>query len=411
MMKVTADQGVDRRSLLLGGAATAAVAVALGARPSTADAATPIREFSVVEFGGATGDGTTDDTAAFQRTINAARDAYGTVVIPTPAVNYRIASTLTITPKAGESQGFVNFRGESAFYSQIAYTGTGACFQSTGWKRSTIQNVKVRLPDSANGVDVWSIDGDATHSTTGNLTFIGCDVTGNAPAGCAGWVLGGRASGIDVSFIDWLNCHVGWGNPYSSNIGFANLGSNSLGHNWFGCDTVACAAGWTNRRGTKAGNASMHLFACSGGYNAVDMQFTAAEATFMVHGGRFEHGRRFLDTGSSSGRQSKCVSLESLTIGAYTPSDGIVFNVGNAGHLKLDHVTAYTLTTAGFGSSFIRLLTGSGGYGSLQVRGCHWPASDPFYTVAGGNWRVKVEGCTKMASGIDFQTAGFFTDR
>jgi hypothetical protein len=400
----------SRRSFLAAGATLGAGAYAL--TPHRAHAATIVtREFSVVEYGGATGDGATDDTAAFQRTIDAARDAYGTVVIPAPPNTYKIASTLTIEPKTGESQGFVNFRGEGAYFAQITYTGTGSVFKATGWKRSSIQNIRIRLPNIANNVWGWDIDGDSAHPTTGNLTFINCDVTGDTPTNCAGFVLGGRNNGIDVSFCHYVNCHTGWGN-YSSNQGFVNAGSNSLAHQWFGCDTVGCNGAWSNRLPTgKAGNASMHLFGCNGGYNQVDLQITASEGSFLIHGGRFEHGRRFLDTGSSNGRQSTAITLEGLTLGAYAPSDGIVFNMGNAGHLKIDHVTAYPGNPNPFASNFVRLMTGSSGYGSLQVRGCHWYANDPFYTIISGNWRTKIEGCTKMASATDFQSAGFFTDQ
>jgi hypothetical protein len=385
----------------------------LGLRGVSAEAATR-PPFDVTAYG-ATGDGSTDDTAAFQAAIHAAVAASGTLLIPAPSVHYRLTSPLIIEPPSG-AQCHMHIAAESADYSQIVYTGASAVFRSTGWKRSTVSNVKIRLADSTDGVIGWDIDGDAARPSTSNLTFVGCDVTGVDPANPVGWGLGCRSgdAGIDISFVDWVNCNVGFNNA-NGGVGFANEGSNSLVHSWFGCQTDNCGAGWSNRHAGHAGNSSMYLYGCAGGYNECDLQFTASEGTFTCLGGRFEHGKRFLDTGGGGGRFSKAVHIAAVTIAAYAPPDGIVVNVEQAAKIFFGEVIAYPGGAVPFGATMFRLHTASGadgGYGTLHLRGCHMACSaDPPYTIVAGNWRTKVQGCTRMVSGTDFQTAGFFTER
>lgn len=361
---------------------------------------------------GAVGNGTADDTSAFQAAITAACAASGTVLIPRPSANYKITSTLVITPPSG-SQVFMNIIGESPLYYSIAYSGTGPCFQSTGWKRSTIQNVRIRLADSTTGAQGWDIDGDASHFSTSHLTFINCDVTGATPTNPIGFILGNRSSGVtgvDISFIDWINCDVGF-DSVNGGVGWASVGTNSLVHRWFGCSTSFCSAGWTNSANSKSGNAGMWLYGIGGGFNDVDLRFTASEGSFGLWGGRFEHGKRLLDLAGSGGRQSKLVTIDNIIVGAYAPADNIVFNAACAAHITVQNSFFYPTTSTNFTAAFVTVTTGSSGYGSVAFRDCHLAANDPFVTVSAGNWKVTVDGCSKMVSGTDFQTTAFFQER
>ena len=60
---------------------------------------------NVKDFG-ARGNGSTDDTAAFQAAINAARG--GKLFIPQPAENYPISDTLTLQPPGADTQVFMD---------------------------------------------------------------------------------------------------------------------------------------------------------------------------------------------------------------------------------------------------------------------------------------------------------------
>jgi hypothetical protein len=78
---------------------------------------TPSYVFNVKTYG-AVGDGTADDTAAFNSAINAAIAVNGTVVIP--AGDYIVSSDLAYT-----FQGRLTIRGEGMNTSRIIYTGLG----------------------------------------------------------------------------------------------------------------------------------------------------------------------------------------------------------------------------------------------------------------------------------------------
>lgn len=82
---------------------------------------------SVKQFG-AKGDGSTDDTAAFQAAINAASTSAGRV-IEVPAGTYKITSTLQVNTKGLRFVGARDGRNVDYKSSEIRYYGTGACFQ------------------------------------------------------------------------------------------------------------------------------------------------------------------------------------------------------------------------------------------------------------------------------------------
>lgn len=76
-------QGWSRRKLLASaGIGAAVVGVGFGATAPAADAVTTTNDYFSVLFYGATGNGTTDDTAAVQAAITAAQTQGGTVYFP-----------------------------------------------------------------------------------------------------------------------------------------------------------------------------------------------------------------------------------------------------------------------------------------------------------------------------------------
>jgi hypothetical protein len=89
--------------------------------------------------GGAVGDGTTNDTAAFQAAINAAQPG-GTVLVPKPPVQFQIFGTLDFTGKTG-----ISFVGAGLGASAIWYLGTGgkAAVSLVGAKSINLRNLDI----------------------------------------------------------------------------------------------------------------------------------------------------------------------------------------------------------------------------------------------------------------------------
>lgn len=81
---------------------------------------------------GAVGNGTTDDTAAFQSAINAAQSLGGEVYLPPASPRYVIWSALTYNV----SMGPLTIRGSGKYASVVRYTGTGTWLSAIGGNTS-----------------------------------------------------------------------------------------------------------------------------------------------------------------------------------------------------------------------------------------------------------------------------------
>jgi hypothetical protein len=94
-------------------------------------------EMNVMRYG-ATGDGSTDDSPAFQTALSVAKVYGGTVFIPRPSVYYRIRASLDLTPSARHTAGFSVRMEANPHFSATSPNGavlldhTGIGFDCTG---------------------------------------------------------------------------------------------------------------------------------------------------------------------------------------------------------------------------------------------------------------------------------------
>lgn len=190
---------------------------------------------NVLDYG-ATGDGVTDDTAAFQAAINAAITAHGCLVIPAIANRsnfYKITDTLVITPNTGD--GFVYMDIISyGFSGMIRWVGASSkpVFQAWNWKNSSITGVEIQI-SQGNDVTGWDMASDATRQSSSWLNWTNCRVAiaSTSSWSCCGWRALNRAGSGDVSFQQWNSCVVSTNSVatgHNGHIGWQNLAANAL---------------------------------------------------------------------------------------------------------------------------------------------------------------------------------------
>lgn len=180
----------------------------------------------------ARGDGTTDDTAALQAAINAARD--GVLLIPDPDVFYKVTDTLLIQPASG-SQVRLNMEGMGSYAAIRCAVAGKAVFRTYGLMDSTIHNVKVYL--DAHDTVAWDVEADVNRQSTSSVAWDSCYVSAGNYYGCAGWR--GNASGgnRDLTSLAWRNTTVLANSPDYGMIAYLNLTQNGLTWTWSECKT------------------------------------------------------------------------------------------------------------------------------------------------------------------------------
>jgi hypothetical protein len=195
--------------------------------------------------GGAKGDGSTDDSAAFQAAINAAIAARGTLFIP-PAESglyYNIASPLFIQPASG-SQAYMNVEGHMSVTGDLHYSGpsNSSVFQIKGWKYSRVSGLHVHL-NTQDNVRVFDVVQDATYNSHGVMKWDNCHVFVGAGQANVGWRWGADATNGDISLNAFVGCAVG-GVTFAGttdqqmdrgHVGWLNMNNNALANSWVNC--------------------------------------------------------------------------------------------------------------------------------------------------------------------------------
>jgi hypothetical protein len=342
---------------------------------------------------GAVGDGTADDTAAFQAAINAAATINGTVIIPNPPTGgyYKLTSTVTIKPQGSDTQTWVELRGGGK-NGTIRWAGAAntPVFQCYGWKRGGADNIRIDISGAA-GVIAWDVDTTVTYGSLSGVSWTRCFVEMGTTAG-VGWRVGHVSGGIaDISFCEWRNCTVNGnsgGTVTAGSRGWLIEGINTLNNYWFGGSAAFIDKAVSNS-GATTGNDSMFFYGFGTTHTLTDFTFDAPGA-YVISGGRFEDGQRFLDVlGPSSNHPA--VVVQGVNISGHTPSDGILVNFSRPGSLLWDgnfiKSSGSSYTAAAF------TFDGFTGLGTFHVRGGGIQAGDPFWTIVpGASWQVWTEG-------------------
>jgi hypothetical protein len=342
---------------------------------------------------GAVGDGTADDTAAFQAAINAAATINGTVVIPNPPTGgyYKLTSTVTIKPQGSDTQTWLELRGGGK-NGTIRWAGAAntPVFQCYGWKRGGADNIRIDISGAA-GVIAWDVDTTVTYGSLSGVSWTRCFVEMGTTAG-VGWRVGHVSGGIaDISFCEWRNCTVNGnsgGTVTAGSRGWLIEGINTLNNYWFGGSAAFIDKAVSNS-GATTGNDSMFFYGFGTTHTLTDFTFDAPGA-YVISGGRFEDGKRFLDVlGPSSNHPA--VVVQGINISGHTPTDGILVNFSRPGSLLWDgnfiKSSGSNYTAAAF------TFDGFTGLGTFHVRGGGIQAADPFWTIVpGASWQVWTEG-------------------
>lgn len=347
------------------------------------------------------------DTAALQAAATDAIAANARLVLP-PSLT--LNSTINLVPTSG-GQFHLDVTSSGPF-SQITWTGgdNTSVFKSYGWKRSRIDGVHVRLGTGKTGVVVWDVDHDSTRSSTGLLTWNNCRVTtAGSSTSCVGWRLG-HTSGAEFSFITWIGCSVEWDAVTGTPLGWVMEENNGLVLSWIGCSATGCARAWTTTSTSGAGSANgggaMYWYGC--GTSVCDLDYDLTASTYLISGGRYELGKRFLNVPGGTG--VKNITVQGVLLDGYNPADGQIFRLDSRGVLILDNCEIKRNGAgADYTSSMVRLSVGGTYPAVLIVRGGAYQAADPFYLADGSVPIIEVRGVAKMdGNGI---RSGTFIER
>lgn len=351
--------------------------------------------FNVLDYG-ATGDGTTNDSTAFQNCFNAAILAHGKVIIPSPANFYNITTSIQVYPNAASTgaDNEVNIDVEATGTPRflIKYSGTTgtSCFDINGLRYSKWSGVSVLLADTTNLIG-FDLDTKSAASSLSNNAFTSCNVILGNATGQTGWRVGQTgANGGDFSTLIWINSQVyGFNKSVTGTIGWHVKGSNALQNKWENCFGANLDKAYSNSGGGNGG-----VTFDSFGTSQCNLDFEIANnQSYSWNNPRLESGKRVVHVTNSN--VSPSLTFFGGEVNDYTPSDGILFYMDMPCSLMLLGVNIQTGPTAtAYGANMIKLYGGGNGTGRgrLTVIGGSIEATDPFYDHSGNNtdWDVVI---------------------
>ena len=372
--------------------------------PPTSGGTTTARgQFDVYQYG-AKGDGVTDDRAAFQAAYEAARAVRGTLIIP-PAVNYyKIGGTINIVPDAS-NQVWVDIKAKGKG-GEIRYSGPSGTpvFKVIGLKGALWEGLNVAIESGRDNCQIFDIQTTVGANSSSFNTFktfylnLGNGV--NNIGIRTGGVDGGANDGKDISNYNFENLTV-FGNRVAGQYAFQNLGMNTLSMAWYGGFVAFCDRAYSNisADGSRRGNGAVAFYGMGGSHNNLDFYF-AFEQSYIISGGRWEVGNKFLKT--SDGAYAS-VLVEGLVIHDYTSEN--VIEAANATSLTLKGIQI-SKTFGGVYNSCI-LLSANGRNGVLNMQNCAL-SSNVLYTKTGNTlWDITALGISKL-DGV--WSSGFFNN-
>lgn len=379
--------------------------------PPSTGTGSVLRGVYFVENYGAVGNGSNDDTNAFQAAINAANQANGLVSWAPAPVYWNIKNTLNIIPLTGRNQVWMDIAGFGSLQ-QMNYTGPGGrpVFKIIGLKNSSIENVKIGIAAGITGVQIFDIvTTSAANSSTG-VTFRNFYLSlGNGQDNIG--VRTGFQSPGDISNYNFENVSIyGTGQFNTASVtsgqyGYQNLGSNTLSMAWQGGFVAGCDRAYSNitRDGLVRGNGACLFSGFGGSHNNEDFVF-AWEQTYTIEGGRFEHGNRFIRV-TANGAFSH-VTAKNVTVHQYSGVNGNLIEIAGQCSMVVENSTLANVEGTKY-SNPINISSG-GSYGVLRVEGCSF-TSDVVYTKTGNSqFDIHVEGNVKLRD--KWQSSGLFAN-
>lgn len=383
--------------------------------------------FNVLDYG-AVGNGTTDDTAAFQAAVNAALARPGaTLYIPAPPGDgsYRLTDTIKLyNPVSSQTQVHLNIRAELSWHG-IMYNGAGnkPVFQSRGLKYAIIDGLHVTVQASVTGVVVWDMDvgvfGSVNYTSSGLVDFNNCYFTTNASgASITGWRLAHSSNSADISMVTWRNCNVqgdmGATAGSRTSTGWRWEGSNILNLAWYSSSVSFCGVGWSTvpssgAAGTHGGDCE-YWYGCGGSYCDIDFELKTT-GNYVISGGRWEEGRKFLSVPQTNYAGFMTLSMTGMKLETYDPPSGRLFEIGCSIGLTLTGCALRLLSVAA-DTDMIYASTAVGVPGSILLQNCALPGDAPSggststgptwvggITTGTGNWTVHVRTSMRTDSG------------
>lgn len=190
--------------------------------------------FDVRSFG-AIGDEVHDDTAAFQAAFAAAAAVQGRVLIPSPAVAYKLTAPVFIRPIT-DRQLRIDVDAVGG-YASIAYRGpsTSSVFITYGLKDSVFSGVKVQLARDASNVVVWDMRCSEQYSSNGNVLFRNCFIEMGGGGRNIGWRSTPGGGFGDFAALHWQDCYVQGLGTSLGDIAWQNGTTNSLPWTFINC--------------------------------------------------------------------------------------------------------------------------------------------------------------------------------
>ena len=349
-------------------------------------------EYDVYAYG-AKGDGATDDTNAFQAAIDAARNGKGTLVIPPASSSFKITRTLNVVPDASNQVWMdIQAKGRAGEIRYYGPSGTPV-FKVIGLKGAKWEGLNVAISGGQTDCQIFDIQTTVAANSSSFNTFKTFYLNlGNGTNNIGvrtGAVDGGANDGKDISNYNFENLIV-FGNRANGQYAFQNLGMNTLSMAWYGGFVAFCDRVYSNisSDGTKRGNGAVAFYGLGGSHNKLDFYF-AFEQSYIISGGRWEVGDKFLKT--SDGAYAS-VLVEGLVIHDYTQEN--VIEASNATSLTLKGVQI-SKTFGGVYNSCI-LLSANGRNGVLNMQNCAL-SSNTLYTKTGTTlWDITALGISKL---------------
>lgn len=191
-----------------------------------------------VQCFGAVGDGSTDETPAFQAALDAACAANGIVVVPPPAANrcYLFRNSLRIVPPSGQTQVRLRIQAMGS-YQAWQYAGKDAAFISlSGCKECVFDNINVLFQNNVHDAICWDSQPKDAIPSMNNVRWSNCRVFFGTGGNNIAWRTGQASPSIgysDQADFLWDNCEILGGG--AGDMGWQICGPNTCPSTFFHC--------------------------------------------------------------------------------------------------------------------------------------------------------------------------------